>query len=267
MALSPGSMVYATDADHIKSFVPVIETMSKNLVVGVDHFILADATAGNITFTLPAISPGNKNGAFFIKRIDTSTNWVKIVRSGADTIDLSTEMILGLPHEWLGVQSDGLATWLRFSQRTFSIAGMTYANPVPSVALNLTNVYQKFDQFDANVFSTPGRLVPDHTTDSIAVQSIYSPTFDGYEVVFDLCFQFNNNVDVFIELRVGGVSTGKGTCATGRGANNVFTGFNVVVPIAPAAPKNIEVWIRQENAGPNAITVSKANLSANKIGG
>lgn len=71
-----------------------------------DHFILADASGGNIIITLPVASTC-AHRHYFIKRIDSSTNVVAITRSGADLIDNAASTFLNFQYEVLSFVSNG----------------------------------------------------------------------------------------------------------------------------------------------------------------
>ena len=57
-----------------------------------DHTILANATSGNLTVTLPAIR--SKWIVLALKKTDSSAYYVKIVPSGSDTIDGAANYLL-----------------------------------------------------------------------------------------------------------------------------------------------------------------------------
>ena len=68
----------------------VITEITTNLSLTADHTVIfADATAGDITVTLPAIS-GNAGRYYRVKKIDSSINTVVVDGSGAETIDGDT---------------------------------------------------------------------------------------------------------------------------------------------------------------------------------
>ncbi len=71
-----------------------------------DTVIMADATSGNVTITLPVAS-GVSGYRFFVKRTDASGNTVSVARSGSDTIDGQTSQSLALQYTSLTIVSDG----------------------------------------------------------------------------------------------------------------------------------------------------------------
>ena len=71
-----------------------------------DTVILADATSGTITITLPTASSVS-GYRFYIKRTDGSANSVSVARSGSDTIDGSTSCTISVQYVSLEVVSDG----------------------------------------------------------------------------------------------------------------------------------------------------------------
>lgn len=87
----------------------IFATSSKNsnyTITSSDTVIMADATGGNVTITLPVAS-GVSGYRFFVKRTDGSANSVSVARSGADTIDGATSQSLSIQYTSLTVVSDG----------------------------------------------------------------------------------------------------------------------------------------------------------------
>lgn len=74
------------------------------------YIILVDASAGDVTLTLPAASaqPGR---VIEIKKIDSSTNQVIIDPSGADTIEGESTLELLFYGEAVPIVSDGISEW------------------------------------------------------------------------------------------------------------------------------------------------------------
>lgn len=79
-----------------------------------DHTILIDASAGNVTVSLPAVATTH-NGAngvghiYRIKRIDASGNAATIDADGAETIDGAATHTLAAQYDAIAIQSDGSA--------------------------------------------------------------------------------------------------------------------------------------------------------------
>jgi hypothetical protein len=71
-----------------------------------DTVILADATSGSVTITLPTASSAS-GYRFFVKRIDNSGNSVTVQRSSSDTIDGAINQTLGLQYMSITVVSNG----------------------------------------------------------------------------------------------------------------------------------------------------------------
>ncbi|HSX05827.1 MAG TPA: hypothetical protein VLF69_05130 [Candidatus Saccharimonadales bacterium] len=79
-------------------------------VTTTDAVILADATSGNVTITLPAAS-GASGYRFYIKRVDnTTTNSVTITPNGSDTIDGFTGISVVSQYDTYELVSNG-TTW------------------------------------------------------------------------------------------------------------------------------------------------------------
>ena len=80
-------------------------------ITGTDVVIFADASSGNVTITL-ASAAANAGYRFFIKRIDNTANVCQVVRSGADTIDGQTTILLQVRYVSLTVVSNGSAWYI-----------------------------------------------------------------------------------------------------------------------------------------------------------
>lgn len=79
-----------------------------------NYFITIDATAGNVTLTLPAASTafGNSMGIkYVVQRIDNSGNTITIQRAGSDTINGGTSFTLGTQWESKNIQCTSTSTW------------------------------------------------------------------------------------------------------------------------------------------------------------
>src|SRR6185312_12971588 len=86
-----------------------------------DQVILADATAGNITVTLPAASTeGNRE--LFVKKVDSSANTVRVAAAGTDTIDGAASVTLSSQYAWIDIISDGTGRWNISSASTTAVS-------------------------------------------------------------------------------------------------------------------------------------------------
>lgn len=90
-----------------RAFVRVTE----NSEVGEENdTVLADATDGAITLSLPAASV--QNSELCIKKIDATANTVTIAADGSDLIDGSSTLILGTQYDAVRIASDGDGWWI-----------------------------------------------------------------------------------------------------------------------------------------------------------
>ena len=71
-----------------------------------DRGVLADATAGAFTISLPTAASA-KDVEFFVKKIDISGNTVIIDGNGAETIDGQTTQIISEQYTAITIYSDG----------------------------------------------------------------------------------------------------------------------------------------------------------------
>lgn len=74
-----------------------------------DHTILANATSGALTVTLPAIR--SKWIVLVIKKTDSSSNYVKIVPSGSDIIDGAANYLLIRQNQTITLQATNHVMW------------------------------------------------------------------------------------------------------------------------------------------------------------
>jgi hypothetical protein len=72
-----------------------------------DEIVLANATAGAITITLPDAIGMPKGRSYTIKRISTNANNVTVATTSSQTIDGSTTYVITNPRETITVISDG----------------------------------------------------------------------------------------------------------------------------------------------------------------
>lgn len=100
-----------------------ITTITSNTTLAATHhYVLVDATSGNITVTLPAANLLATSGIgleYRVKRIDTSTNTVKVKNTGSDTtdnvnLDGTTNYISMSANESIDFVADGTTKWYMF---------------------------------------------------------------------------------------------------------------------------------------------------------
>lgn len=90
---------------------PIATKTSNYTIVATDGTILADATSGSITISLPPASAFNEYH-FKIKKKDITANTVIIDGSGSETIEGSLTYTLMTQYEGITIQSDGTAWWI-----------------------------------------------------------------------------------------------------------------------------------------------------------
>ena len=103
-----------SDGGHVvlapKGITSVVNADSPYTVLRSDMYVLADATAGAITVTLPAAT-GNEARVIHVKKIDVSANAVTVARAGSDTIEGATTYALPAQFNSITVYSNGSAAW------------------------------------------------------------------------------------------------------------------------------------------------------------
>ena len=73
--------------------------------------ILANATGGAFSVTLPPSNPDTINRCITVKRLNAGVNAVTIAAQGTDLIDGAATQALALQYAALTVLSDGLGAW------------------------------------------------------------------------------------------------------------------------------------------------------------
>ena len=76
-----------------------------------EGIIIANATTGGVTITLPTASAASDR-LYYIKKIDSSTNSVTIDGAGSETIDDGTTAVLSNQYEAVRLVSDGTEWWI-----------------------------------------------------------------------------------------------------------------------------------------------------------
>ncbi len=263
--LTTGSDTVAEAATILGSIIPPTEGASIPLVPATHRAIVADASSGDLTFTLPDAA-ANAGVNFEIKRDEqTSDFFAQLIPSGSDTIDGTDKYILGNPNEYVHVRSDGTSVWRVVNTRTFAIAALQFGDT--STTQSVTDTFQKMTLWSTNTFRTPGRVLSDFVNNRFEILNVQSDPQDGYTVAFNGAIQYANNVDLTFAIFVDGTETEVGTPATGKGSNNVLVGFQGVVGVLKAGGVQ-DIDIRVKADSDNTITYfSKTNMVIRRIGG
>lgn len=83
-----------------------------------DNLIIADATSGAITITLPAANAYGTSQITVVKK-DSSANTVTVQRAGADTIEGLTSLVISLQRGKVFLVSDGVSIWYDLGRGLF----------------------------------------------------------------------------------------------------------------------------------------------------
>ena len=86
------------------------EVSASTLLTSTDHTILANATSGAITLSLPAAGTNTATRVYVVQKTDSSTNAVTIDGSGSETIDGTTTIKLTQPNQTVIIQA-GFSAW------------------------------------------------------------------------------------------------------------------------------------------------------------
>jgi len=93
----------------VNSAFPTNTQTSNYTILTSDMVILADATSGNLTMTLPT-AVGTTNG-YTVKKIDSSSNTVTIATTSSQTIDGGSTAVIRVQYASISVVSNG-SNWL-----------------------------------------------------------------------------------------------------------------------------------------------------------
>lgn len=88
---------WRVDAQYLTSSMATNTISSGYTALLTDQVILADATSGSLTVTLPLLSTA-KNKVFHIKKIDSTGNTVTIDGNGSETIDGDATKVITLQY-------------------------------------------------------------------------------------------------------------------------------------------------------------------------
>lgn len=84
---------------------PTVLSKTANFTASWNDLVLVDATAGAVTITLPAATPGH--AAVRVKKVDASANAVTVQRAGSATIDGANSVALADQYDAVEVVADG----------------------------------------------------------------------------------------------------------------------------------------------------------------
>jgi hypothetical protein len=90
---------------------PIATKTSNYTITNNDGTIIADASSGNITITLPPAADSSQF-IFRIKKKDITANTVTVDANASETIDSSSNYVLATVNEAITVQSDGTGWWI-----------------------------------------------------------------------------------------------------------------------------------------------------------
>ena len=150
-------------------------------VLTADAVIRCDATSGNVSITLPAATGGKRE--IEAKKIDSSANTCTLARSGSDTIDGATSVVLSTQYASARIQDSASGVWDRMYQPQLggdlsgSPQNATVAkingNSVPSGAA----AHQTLIATSANTYAN--KTIPD-CQDSAGNHLNYTQSSDSY---------------------------------------------------------------------------------------
>lgn len=103
---TPNSRLHAFGSFGLK-----VRSVNANAVAGDEVVISVDASAGDVTVTLPsAVTYPDRN--YYIKKVDSTFNFVFVQAAGVQTIDGANTQRLSVQYETMQIVSDGTG-WLK----------------------------------------------------------------------------------------------------------------------------------------------------------
>lgn len=265
--LIPGSDQVAQSETILGSILPVTLDAGTLFVPALHRFVIANPNLGNLDFTLPD-GTSSAGVCFELKRNEFVGNFVRLLTTGADTIDGTDQFILGNKNEVVVVISDGTPIWRVRYFSTFAIAAIQFIGTTETQSI--TTLFQKIDVWTTDAFITPGRVASDFANNKFSVLNIQNqaPGQDGYKVFFEGAIEYQNNVDLDFVMFVDGVQSEAGITVTGKGTNIVVVSFNGIIGVQASGGVPQDIDIRVKGISANTITYhSKMNCLIERIGG
>lgn len=97
--------------NFVTAYVGVVSKTTSYVATSSDTVILCDATSGNITITLPAVS-GLSGKVFYIKKINSNANSVTIDGNSSETIDGDLTQIITVQYDSVTIVCNGTAWYV-----------------------------------------------------------------------------------------------------------------------------------------------------------
>lgn len=91
--------------------VTIVTKIANYTALSTDYTILVDASAGDVTITLPAAA-SNDEKEYNVKKIDSSSNTVTIDGNASETIDGNLTLSTTVQYTSITVQCDGTEWWI-----------------------------------------------------------------------------------------------------------------------------------------------------------
>ena len=161
-----------TRANIAKGIIEPTAKTGNYTVTASDETILGDASSGDITFSLSAVSD-TQGKKYIFKKTDSSSNSVIIDPDGAETIDGSATYSLTTQNASIEVESDGTTWWIASNN---DVAGN---GNVAGPASSTDNAIARYDSTTGKIIQNSGVTIDDSNNMVIA------GTVDGRDVATD----------------------------------------------------------------------------------
>ena len=171
--------------------------------------ITVDATAGDVTLTLPAAADMDEIPSVRILRVDTSANSVTLDGNAAETINGQTT--IGLPHgQFFDLQSDG-SNWHTLDKLSGRIASGEVSSSVSEIVFALPSNYREvvFDWYAAELSVAGAQLLM-----QVGTGTVSSPSW-----------KISDYRDIFLQTETATITAGVNTIAAAIISPALATGF------------------------------------------
>jgi len=159
----------------------VVTKTTNYTITSTDDTILADASGGSFTLTLPSAS-SNSGKIFRIQKIDSSlSNSITISRAGSDTVEGDTSTSLVTQYDAVTLISDGSATWYilarQFPQTWTSFSTNLNGGSPSFGTLSINTAYWRRNS--ANTIEIKYAVKTSNTSGAAAGSGTYTLTIPG----------------------------------------------------------------------------------------
>lgn len=182
-----------TRGNVVKGIIEPTAKVANYNVTSSDETILGNATGGNISFFLPAVS-GTQGKKYSFKKIDSSSNSVIIDPDAAETIDGASTYSLATQYRTVEIESDGTQWLIKAVNDTSNASGDVVgpASATDNAVARFDGTTGKLLQNSSVTIDDSGNIATSGTVDGRDVSADGSK-LDGIEALADVTDATNVN--------------------------------------------------------------------------